>query len=166
PATADQIRRMPGQFMDGVLQDHSQPSVYLDPPPFPSGAGGLLSTIDDYLRFARLLRNGGTHDGVRLLSSESVAAMTTNQLTDEQIAAGGMLLGDAGWGYGMAVIVTASQPGLATGQYGWSGGSGTTWFNDPSRDLIAVAMTQASDFLWNGGLTDFDELAAAAVVAS
>ena len=65
-----------------------------------------------------------------------------------------MLLGGAGWGYRMAVTVEPGEHGPA-GQYGWSGGFGTDWFNDPHSGLIAIALTQVSDFLFNGGLTDF-----------
>ena len=50
----------------------------------------------------------------------------------------------------------------APGRYGWSGGYGTTWFNDPNRGRIAIALTQVSDFLFNGGLTEFNQLAAQA----
>ena len=50
----------------------------------------------------------------------------------------------------------------APGRYGWSGGYGTTWFNDPDRRLVAIALTQVSDFLFNGGLTEFNQLAARA----
>ena len=45
---------------------------------------------------------------------------------------------------------------------GWEGGYGTGWFNDPNRNLVAIAMSQASDFLFNGGLAEFERLAAQA----
>ena len=166
-ATPAQIERIPGYYLinDGepVLQPHSRPAGWLDEPSFPSGAGGLLSTVDDYLAFARMMRGRGTYEGTRLLTEESVTAMTTNQLTPGQISSAGVLLDGQGWGYGMAVITDPSAPGMVLGQYGWSGGYGTTWFNDPSLDLIGIALTQTSDFLWNGGLTEFDTLAVAAV---
>jgi hypothetical protein len=58
------------------------------------------------------------------------------------------------------------RPGIPTQicrcRYGWSGGYGTTWFNDPNRGRIAIALTQVSDFLFNGGLTKFNQLAAQA----
>jgi CubicO group peptidase (beta-lactamase class C family) len=92
--------------------------------------------------------------------------MTTNHLTADQISSAGLLLGNQGWGYGMGVVTRPTDSGLTPGQYGWSGGYGTTWFNDPSRDLIAIALTQTSDFLWNGGLDEFDRLAVAAVEGS
>jgi CubicO group peptidase (beta-lactamase class C family) len=112
-----------------------------------------------------MLRKGGTHNGTRLLTVESVAAMTTNHLTPDQLGSAGVLLDGQGWGYGMGVVTTATDGGLARGQYGWSGGYGTTWFNDPGRDLTAIALTQTSDFLWNGGLAEFDALAVRAAGA-
>ena len=62
-------------------------SAYAQPPVFPSGAGGLVSTVDDYLAFARMLLAGGVHQGRRLLSAESVREMTRDQLTPAQKAA-------------------------------------------------------------------------------
>jgi CubicO group peptidase (beta-lactamase class C family) len=170
-ATPAQARRIPGYYMtDGGVgeplpQPHSTPAEWLIEPAFPSGSGGLLSTVDDFLAFARLLRDGGRCGRIRLLPEESVAAMTTNQLTPAQIDSAGVLLDGQGWGYGMSVGTAANDDGVALGQYGWSGGAGTNWFNDPSQDLIAIAMTQVSDFLWNGGLTEFNTLAAGAVAA-
>jgi CubicO group peptidase (beta-lactamase class C family) len=85
--------------------------------------------------------------------------MTTNRLTPEQIASGGVLLGGSGWGLGMAVSVTPTAPATEPGQYGWSGGYGTTWFNDPHEDLIGIALTQVSDFLWSGAMQEFQAAA-------
>ena len=82
--------------------------------------------------------------------------MTTNHLTPEQIDGAGPILAGRGWGFGMAVSI-----GPDAGRYGWEGGYGTSWFNDPQRNLIAIVMTQTSDFLWSGGLTEFSQLAAA-----
>ncbi|HXM55827.1 MAG TPA: serine hydrolase domain-containing protein [Candidatus Dormibacteraeota bacterium] len=164
---ADQTGRLPREYMTdfstGKLEEVTitGPEVWTRPPPFPSGAGGLLSTVDDYLAFARLLLDRGVHRGRRLLSEASVEAMTTNHLTPEQMADGGILLSGQGWGYGVSVSVTSDDVS-APGRYGWSGGYGTTWFNDPHRGLVAIAMTQVSDFLFNGGLAEFARLAAEA----
>jgi CubicO group peptidase (beta-lactamase class C family) len=163
---AEHAGRLPSYYMTNFetrqleLQTLSGPEVWTRPPVFPSGAGGLLSTVDDYLAFARLLLNGGVHDGRRLLSEESVSQLTTNRLTPEQIAGGGPFLDGRGWGFGMGVVVQTDETGLAPGGYGWSGGYGTDWFNDPNRKLVAIAMTQTSDFLWNGGMAEFAKLAA------
>ncbi|MFI5931566.1 serine hydrolase domain-containing protein [Actinoplanes sp. NPDC051494] len=145
-----------GFFSDRELPATSseEPGVvdWTRPPVFPSGAGGLLCTADDFHAFARMLLRRGVHGGTRLLSEKSVELMTTNRLTPEQIASGGELLDGYGWGLGMAVR-------LPSGQYGWSGGYGTMWFNDTDEDLVAIGLTQVSAVLWNGTLTDFQRLA-------
>jgi CubicO group peptidase (beta-lactamase class C family) len=106
-----------------------------------------------------MLLDKGVHGGTRILSQRSVEAMTTNHLTPAQIQSGGMFLGGAGFGYQMAVTVEPSEDAPA-GRYGWSGGFGTDWFNDPASGLVAIALTQVSDFLSNGGMTDFSKAAA------
>jgi CubicO group peptidase (beta-lactamase class C family) len=141
------------------LRTGSGPAVWGKPPAFPSGAAGLVSTVDDYLAFARLLLNEGVHNGRRLLSERSVRLMTTNHLTPEQIAAGGPILGGQGWGFGVGVATAPDEVSATPGRYGWNGGYGTFWFNDPNRDLVAIAMTQVSDILFNGTTTEFAKLA-------
>jgi CubicO group peptidase (beta-lactamase class C family) len=155
---------LPGHYMTDfstgqlAATDTTLPELWSAPPAFPSGSAGLISTADDFLAFARLLLNRGVHGGTRLLSEQSVASMTTNHLTPEQIAGGGMLLHGQGWGYGMAVTVTADEVS-GPGRYGWSGGYGTSWFNDPRERLISIVLGQVSDLLWSGALTEFDRLA-------
>lgn len=140
-------------------QPWSKPDEWARPPVFPSGASGLLSTADDYLAFARLLLGDGSYQGQRLLSPASVARLTTNHLTPQQIEAAGILLVPKGWGYGMAVAAGPDEFSTVPGRYGWDGGYGTVWFNDPHRDLTAIALTQNSDFLFNGGRAEFTDLA-------
>jgi len=162
---AERAAELPAHYMTDPATDKlteqltSPPELWSSPPVFPSGSGGLVSTVDEFLSFARMLRHRGVHGGTRLLSEQSVELMTTNRLTPEQIASGGMLLSGSGWGLGMAVIVTPQAPATSPGQYGWSGGYGTTWFNDPHEDLTAIAMTQVSDFLWSGALDEFRQAA-------
>jgi len=139
-------------------RDVSTPEEWSKPPVFPSGAGGLLSTVDDLLTFARLLLNRGVHAGKRLLSAESIELMTTNRLTSDQIANGGFILGGRGWGYGVGVVLEPDAEWPVAGRYGWPGGYGTGWFNDPHRGIVALAMTQTGDFLWNGALDEFGKL--------
>lgn len=122
-------------------------------PPFEGGDDGLVSTVEDYLTFAVMLRDGGTVGGARVLSPETVNAMTSNQLTNEQLRAGGPSPdGSTGWGFGVGVALggpTASTTaGTATGtaassvgSYGWDGGLGSAWRNDTARGLSAVLLT-------------------------
>src|SRR5437660_1450570 len=163
--SAEQSRRLPSyyqtDFQSGKLelQTVSAPSVWTRPPAFPSGAAGLVSTIDDYLAFARLLLNDGVHDDRRLLSQRSVKLMTTNRLTVEQMAGGGPLLDGQGWGYGMSVVSSPDDVAAVPGRYGWNGGYGTFWVNDPTRRLVAILMTQTTDVIFNGAMTEFAKLA-------
>jgi CubicO group peptidase (beta-lactamase class C family) len=140
------------------LQTVPTPGEWTRAPAFPSGAAGLLSTVDDYLAFSRLLLNRGIHQGERLLSEESVQLITTNHLTPEQIAGAGPVLAGYGWGFGVAVVTTSDEVSPVPGRYGWDGGHGTSWFNDPNRNLVAIVMTQTADFLFNGGLAEFRKL--------
>lgn len=163
--TLANAERIPGYYMTdfrtGQLkpQPVSAPAEWTTPPVFPSGAGGLLSTAEDFLAFARLLLDHGTYRGRRLLSTKAVALLTSNHLTPRQIETAGVLLEPKGWGYGMAVAAGPDDMSAVPGRYGWDGGYGTVWFNDPHRDLIAIAMTQTSDFLFNGGRAEFTTLA-------
>jgi CubicO group peptidase (beta-lactamase class C family) len=128
-------------------------SAYAAKPVFPSGAGGLVSTVDDFLTFGRMLLNGGVHGKRRLLSAQSVREMTTNQLTPEQIAASEFFPGffdTNGWGYGVAVTIAPDAVSKTPGRYGWDGGFGTSWVNDPHLKLISIVMTQSPDFLFSG----------------
>ena len=138
----------------------STPEAWSRPPVFPSGAAGLVSTADDYLAFARLLLNKGEHRGRRLLSAKSVEMMTTNHLTPEQVTTAGMLLAGHGWGFGVGIVTEPDAEWPVAGRYGWSGGYGTTWFNDPHLGLTAILLTQTTDVLWNGTLAEFDKVVA------
>jgi CubicO group peptidase (beta-lactamase class C family) len=125
------VRRQNGlELFDGVAS-----SRWASQPRFPDGRGGLVSTAGDLLRFAGMLLDGGG----ALLSSSSVIAMTTDQLTPEQRAgpSAATFLDSGGWGYGVGVI--ESSVGR---RYGWGGGLGTLWYSWPEHDLAAVLVTQ------------------------
>jgi CubicO group peptidase (beta-lactamase class C family) len=114
-------------------------------PSFPSGGGGLVSTVDDFLAFADMLRGKGVSRGERILSRPSVEFMTSDQLTPEQKAASGLVPGFFrvhGWGFGVAVVTERTEVAKSAGTYGWDGGMGTSWYNDPAEDLTMILMTQ------------------------
>ncbi len=118
---------------------------YARPPAFPSGGAGLVSTADDYDRFASMLLAGGVHGGKRILSEESVRLMTTDHLTPEQKAASRFFPGffdTRGWGFGMEIITAPDDVSAVPGRYGWNGGLGTYWINDPAQRLTGILMTQ------------------------
>jgi CubicO group peptidase (beta-lactamase class C family) len=110
------------------------------------GGGGLLSTIDDYLRFTQALLNGGELDGHRVLEAKTVATMMQNHLPaalTPMPSTGGYPPGHYGFGYGGAVRVDSesSVPGNA-GTYRWSGYASTFFWIDPKADLVAMIWTQ------------------------
>ncbi|MFF3995054.1 serine hydrolase domain-containing protein [Streptomyces cyaneofuscatus] len=113
------------------------------PPVFPSGAGGLVSTVDDWYAFGRmLLAEGLADDGRRVLAGESVRQMVTDQLTPDQRAASGLFTEGQGWGFGGSVDVEITAPWNVLGRYGWIGGTGTTAHIIPSTGTVAVLLTQ------------------------
>jgi CubicO group peptidase (beta-lactamase class C family) len=113
-------------------------------PAFPSGAGGLVSTVDDLLAFQHLLLAGGVAgDGRRLLTTESVALMTGDHLTAEQRAASSLFLEGQGWGFGGSVDVEHVDPWNVRGRYGWVGGSGTAAHVIPATAGVTILLTQA-----------------------
>jgi CubicO group peptidase (beta-lactamase class C family) len=130
------------------LYDDARDSQWAKPPAFPDGGAGLVSTVDDYLVFGRMLLNKGKHGVERLLSRPSIEAMTTDQLTPAQKAASSF--GDHwdshGWGFGVCVVTRRDGPGMSPGRYGWDGGYGTSWSSDPAEDLVAILMTQRVGF--------------------
>jgi CubicO group peptidase (beta-lactamase class C family) len=105
-----------------------------------SGGGGLLSTIDDYAAFARMLAHGGAHDGRVLLSPERVAEMARNQLPDGVDGPSGYTGSGFGFGLGLAVRLdwgAAAMP-CTTGELTWSGISGTALFVQPKEHWFAL----------------------------
>ncbi|MEN7531719.1 serine hydrolase domain-containing protein [Cupriavidus sp. DL-D2] len=134
-----------------MLQDDPQSSPYLQPPGFLSGGGGLVSTAADYMRFARMLLNGGELDGVRLLGPKTLALMTSNHLP------GGVdlprlsrsMFSEAtyeGVGFGLGFATTINPvstmiPGSA-GDFFWGGAASTFFWVDPKEDLIGLFLTQ------------------------
>jgi len=111
-------------------------------PPFPSGAGGLVSTVDDWHSFARMLLAHGTVDGRRLLSQASVRRMITNHLTRSQRDASRLFLEGQGWGFGGSVDVEAIDPWNVPGRYGWVGGTGTAAHITPSTGAVSILLSQ------------------------
>ena len=147
----DRIGRLATSYV--IDPDSGAAAVYDEPaggqwsrlPSFPSGGGGLVSTVDDFLAFADMLRGRGVSRGERILSRPSVEFMTSDQLTPEQKAASGLVPGFFrvhGWGFGVAVVTERTEVAKSVGTYGWDGGMGTSWYNDPAEDLTMILMTQ------------------------
>lgn len=132
-----------------LTHDVMGPAPITDPP-FCTGGAGLFSTADDYLKFARMLLAGGTIDGVRVLSEESVRVMRTDRLTPEQKQhqfLGAPFWVGRGFGLNLSVVTDPAKsrqlfgPG-GLGTFSWPGAYGTWWQADPSADLILIYLVQ------------------------
>lgn len=135
---------------DKSLRHDAMGPIPVREPQFCQGGAGLASTADDYLRFARMLLAGGTLDGVRVLSPDSVSAMRTDRLTEEQKQH--PFLGMPFWigrGFGLNLSVV-TDPAKSTrlfgpagrGTFSWPGAYGTWWQADPENDLILIYLIQ------------------------
>jgi CubicO group peptidase (beta-lactamase class C family) len=132
------------------LVDDPATSAYTRPRTYLSGAGGLVSTAADYLRFCMMLRNGGELDGVRILGPRTLQLMTLNHLpggkdlaTMAQNAAETQREGH-GFGLGFAVLLdqTVAQIIGTPGEFYWGGVASTAFFVNPKEDLIMIFLTQ------------------------
>ena len=137
----DQGRLMKRSTWGGVIvKERPQNMTY------ESGGQGLWSTIDDYLKFARLFLGDGTVDGVRLLRAETLARMMTNQLTDDQRAHPAWLgvkpSGGRGFGLGVYVILKTDQADMTrrggVGTVSWPGAFGGWWQADPNDRSVFI----------------------------
>ena len=132
------------------LQDVSFP--HLDSQPvFEPGGGGLISTADDYLKFARMMLGKGEVDGVRLVKASTLEMMAQNRLTDAQRTVPFMGLPfwlGQGFGLGVSVIADAEKHAWmgagSQGAFGWPGAFGTWWQADPSEDMVMIYLIQNS----------------------
>jgi CubicO group peptidase (beta-lactamase class C family) len=111
-------------------------------PVFASGGGGLVSTADDLLAFARFLLAEGSVAGHRLLTPDSVRRLTRDHLTAAQRTASRLFLQGQGWGYGGSVDVAPTRPWQTPGRYGWVGGAGTAAHLIPATGTVTVLLTQ------------------------
>lgn len=118
-------------------------------PAFESGGAGLASTLDDYMRFARMLQQGGQLDGVRILKQRTVKFMTGGQLTDRQQKAFENWIGLEGHSYAnlMRVCKNPAQSGFlaSKGEYGWDGWLGAYFANFPEEKLTILMGIQKKD---------------------
>ncbi len=134
-----------------------EPHVYF------AGAGGLISTAADYLRFQQMMLNGGELNGVRLLGRKTVELMTANHIGDLPVWLSGP---GVGFGLGYSVVKdvgTAGQPG-SVGQYGWGGAFCTYFWVDPVEEVIGILMTQVRPYTHLNIRQEFQVLVNQAIV--
>jgi CubicO group peptidase (beta-lactamase class C family) len=144
PEKVDRFATNYGPGEDGMglkVIDAPANSRFTRPGGIPSGGGGLVSTADDYVRFAQMLLNGGALDDVRLLSRKSVELMTINHLPAGLHPFENRAMG-MGLGVGMVIDLAQTQALGSVGTYGWGGAASTNFWIDPQEELIGVFMTQ------------------------
>ncbi len=139
----------PGGGME--LQDDPEKSTYFTTPNFHSGGGGLVSTADDYMKFCRMLSNGGELNGQRLLAPKTLKLMASNHLPGGQdlTELSRSLFSEAtnagvGFGLGFAVTFDPVKALLTSspGEFYWGGAASTAFWIDPVEDMAVVFMTQ------------------------
>lgn len=123
-----------------------------------SGGGGLVSSTMDYMRFAEMLRNGGSYNGARLLSPKTVQYMTLNHLpaavgasgSGEAPTLGALGSKGVGFGLGFSVVTDAAAAGIisSVGEYAWGGAAGTIFWIDPQEEIVTIAMIQLMASPW------------------
>ena len=146
---ADKVGRLASNYMTDpkdktrlAFFDDARDSRWSRPPVFEAGGGGLVSTVDDYLAFQRMLLNKGRHRGERILSRPAVELMMSDQLTPAQKQGTELFFGDsASWGLGGAVVTRRTHLWATPGRYGWDGGYGSSAYLDPAEDMAGVLMT-------------------------
>jgi CubicO group peptidase (beta-lactamase class C family) len=134
------------------LQDDAGKSTFAAPPALESGGGGLVSTAHDYMRFCRMMLNGGALDGARILSPKTVALFSINHLPGGKelvhMAPPG-LFSETGYdgigfsiGCGVNINVARTRLPGSVGEFHWGGAASTAFWVDPTEDLAVVFMTQ------------------------
>ncbi len=125
------------------LYDGAANSAWRAEPAFESGGGGLVSTVDDYFAFARMMLNKGRYGREQVLSRASVELMTSDQLTPQQLEGSEIFFGaNRSWGFGMAVETKRDELFRTPGRFGWDGGFGTSAYTDPAEGVIGILLTQ------------------------
>jgi len=139
------------------------------PVTFLSGNGGLFSTPTDYMIFAQMLLNKGSYDGGRLLKSETVELMTSDQISNITMPNDDFfksLLSGMGYGFGFAVLKENNQSKFvgSLGSYWWAGTANTYFYIDPREDLILIFMTQFVPNFYYPVCKEFRELVYQSIV--
>ena len=99
------------------------------------GGAGLVSSLSDYAKFAKMLLNKGkTENGTVILKEKTFNQLCTPQVSKE------VMPGEERWGLGVRVITEESYPTLAVGSFGWSGAYGSHFWIDPENKIFAVYM--------------------------
>jgi CubicO group peptidase (beta-lactamase class C family) len=131
------------------LIDDPATSRYLKPRRVPSGGGGLVSTMADYLRFCRMLLGKGQLDGTRYLGRKTVELMMSNHLRGDMAAMGMPRWSEStmegiGFGLGFSVMLDPARAQIVgtPGECAWGGAASTAFWVDPAEDMAVILLTQ------------------------
>lgn len=145
---ASRLARQYAPGENGQLR-RTDTGAFLSKPEFLSGGGGLTSTAEDYMLFARMHLNNGTLDGVRILSPEAIAIMRSNQLPDAVPAISQIYPGNV-FGVDFAIVNEPEKyDGASKGTHWWWGIAGTWFWIDPVEDIVFVGMIQNDDLFYS-----------------
>jgi CubicO group peptidase (beta-lactamase class C family) len=146
---SDKVERLPASYVFNhqtqtlELYDDVVNSAWRPESAFESGGGGLVSTVDDYFVFARMMLHKGRYGREQVLSRASVELMTSDQLTPQQREGSEFFFGASrSWGFGMAVETKRDELFRTPGRFGWDGGLGTSAYTDPAEGVIGILLTQ------------------------
>jgi CubicO group peptidase (beta-lactamase class C family) len=138
-----------GELQLSAASSSGRSTGYSAEPTMPSGGGGMVSTAEDYYRFAQMLLNAGELDGKRILSPSTVKLMTSNHVPTElltgQFGIGAQVMRPGfGYGYNCAVVFDPPEANLPEGKgtFFWDGAAGTWFWVDPTNDVVFIGMIQ------------------------
>ena len=126
-----------GQTFDNCVFEWIPPQNHL-------GGAGLISSMEDYFHFAQMLLNGGTYDGKRIVSKQSI----------DEISRPRVFKGNGSyWGLGVRVVTTNDTHHIPAGSYGWSGAYGTHFWIDPHNEIVGIYLKNSRYDGGSGALT-------------
>ena len=140
PADGQMPRLVTAYTMNGGKMTKNENSMSMSSKVYFAGGGGLVSTVDDYAKFAQMLANGGELNGKRILSPRTVKLMSSVHMP---ASTPGRAAGE-GFGLSVRVIEDAIRGNhrISDGSFGWSGAYGTHFWVDPKEEIVAVMMIQ------------------------
>ena len=161
--TADRVPRLALQYQrtENGLQRNAQNQPTTTP--YFSGAGGLMSTAEDYAQFGQMMLNGGELNGKRFVSPKTIELMTSNHTGDMVNGQFGRPAHGMGFGLSMQVVqdAVAADLRVSNGAYGWAGGTGVSFWVEPKEQVVSIFFIQGS----GAGLRpDFENAARQAII--
>jgi CubicO group peptidase (beta-lactamase class C family) len=161
--TGDRVPRLALLYQRGEngLQRNTQNQPTTTP--YFSGAGGLMSTADDYVQFGQMMLNGGELNGKRLVSPKTMELMTSNHTGDMVNGQFGRPPRGMGFGLSMQVVEdpVAADLRVSKGAYGWAGGTGVSFWVEPKEQIVSIFFIQGA----GGGLRpDFENAVRQAII--